>query len=88
MTNDQARHIYKKVKLGSIVNIDTIKQVTEEDKLSKDNVNNDETNPYHKIIVNNIAKENIITSQMEQWSILSNVGNYIQHDRNPKKCYD
>ena len=29
-----------------------------------------------------------ITSQMEQWSILSQVGNYVQYDRNPKDFYD
>ena len=32
MTNYQARHIYKKVELEGIVNIDTIKQEIEEDK--------------------------------------------------------
>ena len=25
---------------------------------------------------------------MEQWSILSNVVNYVQYDRNPKEFYD
>ena len=25
---------------------------------------------------------------MEQWSILSNVVNYVQYDRNPKNFYD
>ena len=55
----------KKVELEGIVNVDTIKQVTEEDKLRKDN-RDDEINPYHNIIINNIDKENVITSQMEQ----------------------
>ena len=36
LTNDQARHIYKKVELEGVVNIDTIKQKIEEDKLSED----------------------------------------------------
>ena len=49
----------------------------EEDKVSKDNIDDDEINQYHKIIVNNIDKENIITSQIEQWLILSNVVNYV-----------
>ena len=65
MTNDQARHIYNKVELEDIVNVDTIKQEIEEDKLSKDNID-DKINPYHKIIINNMEKESIITSQMEQ----------------------
>ena len=33
-----------------MVNVDTIKQVIEEDKLGKDNIDDDEINPYHKII--------------------------------------
>ena len=41
LTNDQARHIYKKVKLEGIVTIDTMKQEIEEDKLSKDNIHKD-----------------------------------------------
>ena len=35
LTNDQARYIYKKVESESIVNIDTIKQEIEEDKLGR-----------------------------------------------------
>ena len=86
LTKDQARNIYRKVKLEGVVNVDTIKQEIEGDKLSKDNIDDDdyEINPYHKIIVNNIDKDIIITSRMEQWSILSNIVNYVQYDRNPK----
>ena len=32
-------------------------------------------------------KENIIATYMEQWSILSNIVNYVQYNRNPKDCY-
>ena len=81
LTKGQARHIYKKVELEGIVNVDTIKQEIEEDKLVRDNIDDDdddddEVNPYHNILINNIDKENIITSQMEQWSIISNIVNY------------
>ena len=84
MTKDQARHIYKKVESESIVNIDTIKQEIEEDKLGRNNIDDDKVNPYHEIITNNIDKENIIMLQMEQWSILSNIVNYVQYDKHPK----
>ena len=40
-------------------------------------------NPYCEIIVNNAEKHDTILLQMEQWSILSNMVNYIQYDRNP-----
>ena len=66
MTNGQARHIYKKVELEGVVYEGTIKQEMEEDKLSKDNVDEDEINPYHNVIINIIDKENIITSQMKK----------------------
>ena len=51
----------KKVELEGIVNIDTIKQEIEVDELSKEDKDDDEVNPYHNIIINNIDKENVIT---------------------------
>ena len=51
-------------------------------------MNEDEINQYHELITNKVEKENIITLQMEYWSILSNVINYIQCDRHPKGFYD
>ena len=83
---EEARHIYKKIELEGIASIDTIKQEIEEDRLSKNNiVDEEEVNPYHNTIINNI--ENVITSQMEQWLILSNIVNYVQYDRTPKDVY-
>ena len=88
MIDDQARHIYKKVESESVVNVYTIKQEIEADKLGSDNIDEDEVNPYQEIITNKVEKENIITSQMEQWSILSNVANYVQYDRHHSIFYD
>ena len=39
---------------------------------------NGKINPYHEIITNKAEKDDTIISQMEQWSILSNVVNYVQ----------
>ena len=64
--DDQARHIYKKVESESIVNVEMIEKETEANKLGR-NVDEDKVSPYHEIITN---KENIITSQIEQRSIL------------------
>ena len=41
-------------------------------------------NPYKELIVNNTIKRDRATLQMEQWSILSNVINYVQYSKNPK----
>ena len=37
--------------------------------------------------MNEFDRTSIITSQMEQWSILSNIVNYVQYDRNPRDYY-
>ena len=34
------------------------------------------------------TRANIITSQVEQWLILSNIVNYVQYDRWPRNFYD
>ena len=42
---------------------------------------NGEINPYRELIVNNTEKTEPPMTQMEQWSILSNVLNYVQHSK-------
>ena len=64
-----------------------IKQEIEEDKLGR-NMDEDNLNPFHEIITNKVEKEDINTTQMEQWLILSNVVDYIQYDRHPRNFYD
>ena len=53
----------------------------QEELLNKSDDMSRETNPYRELIVNNAEKIEPLMIQMEQWSILSNVLNYIQHDR-------
>ena len=38
-------------------------------------------NPYKELTVNNAEKIEPLMTQMEQWSILSNLLNYVQHSR-------
>ena len=40
-----------------------------------------ETNPYKELIVNKTEKIEPLMTQMEQWSILSNILNYVQYSR-------
>ena len=42
-----------------------------------------DTNPYKELIINNVEKLEPLMTQMEQWSILSNILNYILHDKHP-----
>ena len=64
LMDNQARHVYKKVELGSIINIDTIQQEIEQD-VDKIDDTNGKINPYHEIIVNKAERDNTIISQME-----------------------
>ena len=82
LTREQTRHIYRKVETGEIINTDMIEQEIEQEKqLSKIDDTSGETNPYQEPIVNNAEKIEPLMTQMEQWSILSNVLNYVQHSR-------
>ena len=58
-----------------------IDQDIELDKM--DDTSGDE-NPYSELIVNNAGRIETTLSQMEQWSIFSNVINYVQYDKHPK----
>ena len=80
LTREQANHEYKKVETGEMNNADTIQQVWEEQLNRMDDMNR-ETNPYCELIVNNAERIEPLMMQMEQWSILSKVLNYIQHSR-------
>ena len=58
LTADQAKYIYKKVEQESIVNIETIKQEIEDDRLDKDKIDNEEkVSPYQNIIINEFDRK-------------------------------
>ena len=84
----QTKYIYKKVELGSLINKETLKEEINLDA-ELDRVDDDsrDENPYQEIIVNNVIKVESALSQMKQWSILSNVINYVQYSKNPKGFY-
>ena len=82
LTREQASYIYKKVETGEMINTDVIQQEIEQQKqLGKIDDTSGEINPYKELIVNNAEKIEPLMTQMEQWSILSNILNYVQHSR-------
>ena len=82
LTREQTRYIYKKVETGEIINTDMIEQEIEQERqLDKIDDTSGEINPYKELIVNNAEKIEPLMTQMEQWSILSNILNYVQHSR-------
>ena len=46
-----------------------------------------EDNPYKELIVNNVSKVENMICQMEQWSVLSIVINYMQYSKIPKNFH-
>ena len=80
LTRDQTRHVYKETETGESITADTIQQEVEEERqLNKMDDDNGDENPYMELIINNAEKMEVQKNQMEQWSILSNKLNYIQH---------
>ena len=66
LTRDQAKYVYKKV---------------EGRQLNRMDDRSGEINPYRELIVNNTEKTEPPMTQKEQWSIWSNVLNYVQHSK-------
>ena len=82
LTRDQTKYIYKKLGTGEMINTDMIQQEMEQEKqLGRIDDTSRETNPYKELIVINAEKIEPLMTQMEQWSILSNVLNCVQHIR-------
>ena len=82
LTREQTRYIYKKVETGEIVNTNMMEQEIEQERqLDKMDDASREINPYKELIVNNAEKMEPLMTQMEQWSILSKILNYVQHSR-------
>ena len=76
LTEDHARHVYKKLETDKVINVETMKQEIEDDKMTRNRLNEEETtetNPYQMVILNKVYKDNIKTEQMIQWSIISHL---------------
>ena len=56
-------------------------EIEQEKQLDQMDDDNGEVNPYRELIVNNAEKIEMQKFQMEQWSILSNSLNYVQHSK-------
>ena len=89
MTRKQTNFVYQKTDSGEMINTETLKQEFEHKKqLNKIDDTGGEANSYKELIANNTEKIEPLLAQMEQWSILSNMLNYIQYDRHPKNYHN
>ena len=89
MFDIKANRIYiKKVELGSLINKNTVKEEIDPDiELDRMNNKSGDENLHRELKVNNAGKIECMLSKMEQWSILSNIINYIQYSKNPKNFH-
>ena len=79
LTEDQVRFVYKKVNAGKEINTMTIKQEIEQEKSTKAEID-DNCNIYQKALLNDVNKKEKVSTQMEDWSILSDHVKYVKHD--------
>ena len=89
LTTKQVNYVYRKVESGNLINKNMMRQEIDQDiELDKMDDTSSDENQYRESIVNNAAKIETTLSQMEQWSILSNVINYVQYNKYPKNLFD
>ena len=85
LTVKQANYIYRKVVSGNLINKNMMRQeIDQEIELNKMDDTSGDENPYRELMVNSKSKMETTLSQMELWSILSNVINYVQYHKHYK----
>ena len=72
LTERQADHIYKVIEKGDMINTKTM--TCEIAQIQDDN-------PYKKVVLNKVFKEEDKSPEMRNWSIFSDNVRYIQHDQ-------
>ena len=72
LTERQADHIYKAIEEGNMINTKTMTCETAQTQ---------DDNPYKKVVLNKVFKEEDKSPEMRNWSIFSDNVRYIQHDQ-------
>ena len=71
LTEKQTDYVYKTVEEGNIINSKTMTYETTQ---------NQDDNPYKKVVLNNVFREEDKSPEMRNWSIFSNNIRYVQHE--------
>ena len=88
LTTKQVNYVYRKVESGNLINKNTMSQERDQDiELDRMDDTSGDENPYRELIVNDAGKIETSLSQIEQWSILSNVINCVQYNKQPKNFH-
>ena len=72
LTERQTDHVYKAIEEGNMINTKTM--TCETGRIQDDN-------PYKKVVLNNVFKEQDKSPEMRNWSIFSDNVRYLQHDQ-------
>ena len=72
LTEKQTDYVYKTVEEGNIINTKTMTYETGQ---------NQGDNPYKKVVLNKVFKEEDKSPEMRNWSIFSDNVRYVQHDQ-------
>ena len=72
LTERQAEHVYKIIEKGSIINTKT---------MANEMTQNQDDNPYKRVVLNNVYKTPDSCPEMKNWSIFSDNIRYVQHDQ-------
>ena len=72
LTEKQTDYVYKTIEEGNIINTKTMMFET---------VQNQGDNPYKKVVLNNVFREEDKSLEMRNWSIFSNNIRYVQHEK-------
>ena len=72
MTERQADHVYKAMEKGSMISAKT---------MTSEMTQNQDDNPYKRVVLNNIYKIPEKCLEMKNWFIFSDIVRYVQHDQ-------
>ena len=72
LTEKQTDYVYKAVEEGSIINTKT---------MTCETMQNQDDNPYKKVVLNKVFREEDKSPEMRNWSIFSGNARYIQHEQ-------
>ena len=72
LTEKQTDYVYKTVEEGNVINTKTMMYKTEQNK---------DDNPYKKVVLNKVFREEDKSPEMRNWSIFSDNIRYIQHEQ-------
>ena len=72
LTEKQMNYVYKAIEEGNIINTKTMTYET---------MQNQDNNPYKKVILNKVFREEDKSPEMRNWSIFSDNVRYVQHEQ-------